>query len=101
VALVTDGRLSGASGKVLSAIHVSPEASLGGPLSRVRSGDVIRIDAVANRLQVLIEDHELAAREPARQALEREPQTNMQELFGFFRRAVSDSTTGASVFGVN
>jgi phosphogluconate dehydratase len=101
VALVTDGRLSGASGKVLSAIHVAPEASLGGPLSRVRSGDVIRIDAVANRLQVLIEDHQLTAREPARQALEREPQTNMGELFGFFRRAVSDSTTGASVFGVN
>ena len=101
VALVTDGRLSGASGKVLSAIHVSPEASLGGPLARVRMGDLIRIDAVANRLEVLVEDRELAARVPAQQNLDRVPQTNMQELFGFFRRAVSDSTTGASIFGVN
>ena len=54
VALVTDGRMSGASGKVPAAIHVSPEAAAGGPLARVRDGDVIRLDSVAGTLQVLV-----------------------------------------------
>ncbi len=56
VALVTDGRMSGASGKVPSAIHVSPEAAVGGPLSRVRDGDVIRVDATAGTIDVLEAD---------------------------------------------
>ncbi|OIP18211.1 MAG: phosphogluconate dehydratase [Comamonadaceae bacterium CG2_30_59_20] len=63
VALVTDGRMSGASGKVPAAIHVSPEAAAGGPLARVRDGDVIRLDANAGLLQVLIPDADWAARE--------------------------------------
>ncbi len=63
VALVTDGRMSGASGKVPAAIHVSPEASAGGPLARVRDGDVIRLDAPAGTLQVLVADEVWAARE--------------------------------------
>ncbi|MDD2924269.1 phosphogluconate dehydratase [Rhodoferax sp.] len=63
VALVTDGRMSGASGRVPSAIHVSPEAAAGGPLAKVRDGDVIRLDAVAGTLQVLVPEDELAARE--------------------------------------
>jgi len=63
VALVTDGRMSGASGKVPAAIHVSPEAAAGGPLARVRDGDVIRLDANAGLLQVLVPDAEWDARE--------------------------------------
>jgi len=62
VALVTDGRMSGASGKVPAAIHVSPEAANGGPLARVRDGDVIRLDAVTGELQVLVPGAEWAAR---------------------------------------
>ena len=62
VALVTDGRMSGASGKVPAAIHVSPEAAAGGPLAKVRDGDVIRLDANAETLQVLVSDAEWAAR---------------------------------------
>jgi len=65
VALVTDGRMSGASGKVPAAIHVSPEAASGGPLARVLDGDVIRLDAVAGTLQVLVEEADWAARTPA------------------------------------
>ena len=62
VALVTDGRMSGASGKVPAAIHVSPEAAAGGPLAKVRDGDVIRLDALTGELKVLIDDAEWAAR---------------------------------------
>jgi phosphogluconate dehydratase len=57
VALVTDGRMSGASGKVPAAIHVSPEALAGGPLAKVRDGDLIRLDAVAGTLQALVDAH--------------------------------------------
>ncbi|AYQ28800.1 MULTISPECIES: phosphogluconate dehydratase [unclassified Polaromonas] len=62
VALVTDGRMSGASGKVPAAIHVSPEAAAGGALAKVRDGDVIRVDAVTGELKVLVADAEWAAR---------------------------------------
>ncbi|MGA8786908.1 MAG: phosphogluconate dehydratase [Polaromonas sp.] len=62
VALVTDGRMSGASGKVPAAIHVSPEAAAGGPLAKVRDGDVIRVDALTGKLQVLVAEAEWAAR---------------------------------------
>ncbi|MEF7612393.1 phosphogluconate dehydratase [Aquincola sp. MAHUQ-54] len=62
VALVTDGRMSGASGKVPAAIHVSPEALAGGPLARVVDGDIIRLDATAGVLDVLVDDATWAAR---------------------------------------
>ncbi|WP_411886520.1 phosphogluconate dehydratase [Polaromonas sp. YR568] len=62
VALVTDGRMSGASGKVPAAIHVSPEAAAGGPLARVRDGDVVRVDALTGELKVLVAEAEWAAR---------------------------------------
>ena len=65
VALVTDGRMSGASGKIPAAIHVSPEAAAGGPLAKVRDGDLIRLDAVAGTLAVLLPEDEWAAREVA------------------------------------
>ncbi len=66
VALVTDGRMSGASGKVPAAIHVSPEAAAGGPLAKVRTGDVVRVDAVAGHLSVRVAPGEWAARTPDR-----------------------------------
>ncbi len=65
VALVTDGRMSGASGKIPAAIHVSPEAAAGGPLAKVRDGDLIRLDSVAGTLAVLLPEDEWAARETA------------------------------------
>jgi len=65
VALVTDGRMSGASGKIPAAIHVSPEAAAGGPLAKVRDGDLIRLDAIAGTLAVLLPEDEWAARETA------------------------------------
>ncbi len=65
VALVTDGRMSGASGKVPAAIHVSPEAAAGGPLAKLRDGDVVRLDGVAGTLQAKVSDAEWAARENA------------------------------------
>ena len=98
VALVTDGRMSGASGKVPAAIHVSPEALAGGPLARVRTGDLIRLDADAGVLQALVDDATWAAREPA--ALEPE-QAEIhahdlgRELFAGMRRNVRSAEEGA------
>src|SRR5690606_30931986 len=66
VALVTDGRMSGASGKVPAAIHLSPEAIDGGPIARVRDGDILRLDARTGTLEALVDPQEWAAREPAR-----------------------------------
>ena len=62
VALVTDGRMSGASGKVPAAIHVTPEALDGGPIGKVRDGDMVRLDAEAGTLEVLVSPEELKAR---------------------------------------
>ena len=62
VALVTDGRMSGASGKVPSAIHISPEAALGGPLARVRDGDLLLLDATEGRLEAMVPEAVWAAR---------------------------------------
>ncbi len=64
IALVTDGRLSGASGKVPSAIHVTPEAYDGGLLAKVRDGDIIRVNGQTGELTLLVDEAELAAREP-------------------------------------
>jgi len=98
VALVTDGRMSGASGKVPAAIHVSPEALGGGPLARVIDGDVIRLDAVAGTLQVLVTDVEWAARVPAErsQALAEAHGTGFgRTLFAGMRRNVTTAEEGA------
>jgi phosphogluconate dehydratase len=65
VALVTDGRMSGASGKVPAAIHVSPEAAAGGPLALLRDGDVVRLDAVAGTLQAQVDPQAWSQRQPA------------------------------------
>ena len=97
VALVTDGRMSGASGKIPAAIHVCPEAFDGGPLARVRDGDIVRVDGVAGTLTVKLDAAEMADREipPA-------PTGNDlgcgRELFGFLRMALSPAEQGASAF---
>ena len=98
VALVTDGRMSGASGKVPAAIHVSPEALAGGPLARLRDGDVIRLDAVAGTLAALVDSAEWAARTPATlQADQAEINAHDlgRELFGGMRRTVRSAEEGA------
>ncbi|MCV4341013.1 phosphogluconate dehydratase [Pseudomonas capsici] len=97
VALVTDGRMSGASGKIPAAIHVCPEAFDGGPLALVRDGDVIRVDGVKGTLQVLIEASELGARQPAVSQLDSGVGCG-RELFGFMRMAFSSAEQGASAF---
>lgn len=97
VALVTDGRLSGASGKVPAAIHVSPEASAGGMLARVHTGDVITLDAVAGSLNVQVPAHEFAQRTPA--VAPRLPAGRGLTLFRALRAGVGDATAGASIFG--
>ncbi|MEE1869414.1 MULTISPECIES: phosphogluconate dehydratase [Pseudomonas] len=97
VALVTDGRMSGASGKIPAAIHVCPEAFDGGPLARVRDGDIVRVDGVAGTLTVQLDAAELADRE-----LPPAPTGNDlgcgRELFGFLRMALSPAEQGASAF---
>src|SRR5579859_5471776 len=88
VALVTDGRMSGASGKIPAAIHVTPEAADGGPLALVQDGDLLRLDAEAGTLDLLVEPAALAARIPARHDPTRSAAGTGRELFGVFRRAV-------------
>jgi len=95
VALVTDGRMSGASGKVPAAIHVSPEAAVGGPLARLRDGDIIRLDAGAGTLEVLADG--FAAREPVIADLSANRHGVGRELFEVFRRSVGPATEGAAV----
>jgi len=98
VALVTDGRMSGASGKVPAAIHVTPEALSGGPLGKVRSGDVIRLDAVAGTLDALVDDATWKSRETAAISA-RQADGNVhglgRELFGGMRRNVLTAEEGA------
>ncbi len=94
VALVTDGRMSGASGKVPAAIHVSPEAAAGGPLARLRDGDVVRLDAVAGTLTCLAPDFE--TRTPVVADLSANEFGIGRELFAAFRRNVGSADTGAA-----
>jgi phosphogluconate dehydratase len=98
VALVTDGRMSGASGKVPAAIHVCPEALAGGPLARLRDGDPVRVDALAGRLEALVDGAEWAAREPATidpAQAELNGHDLGRELFAGMRRNVSSAEQGA------
>ncbi|WP_051485471.1 phosphogluconate dehydratase [Nocardioides sp. J54] len=96
VAIVTDGRMSGASGKVPAAIHVTPEAAVGGPLARVRDGDVITLDAGAGVLHV---EADLAHREPTGAAPSGAAWAGTgRELFAAFRATVGPADEGASVF---
>ncbi|MDQ1902347.1 phosphogluconate dehydratase [Paracoccus sp. WLY502] len=95
VALLTDGRMSGASGKVPAAIHISPEASVGGPLARIQDGDLIRLDAISGTIDCLARDFE------ARPAAMHDPATSSEgmgrELFAAFRAVAGPATEGAGV----
>jgi phosphogluconate dehydratase len=97
VALVTDGRMSGASGKVPAAIHLWPEAAEGGPLARVRDGDWIELDAEAGVLKVELSDAALASRPVAAMANMGHERGVGRELFAGFRRSVGVAEAGASV----
>ncbi|WP_438333732.1 phosphogluconate dehydratase [Edwardsiella tarda] len=96
VALVTDGRLSGASGKVPSAIHVTPEAYAGGLLAKVRDGDRVRVDGRNGTLTLLVDEAELAARSEARPDLSVLHDGSGRELFHPLREQLSGAEEGAS-----
>ena len=95
VALVTDGRMSGASGKVPAAIHLCPEALDGGLIAKVQTGDMLSLDAESGELSLLISDEELAKRELAIFAQAKHHEGMGRELFGAMRRNLSTSNTGA------
>ncbi|MGR3762150.1 phosphogluconate dehydratase [Roseobacteraceae bacterium NS-SX3] len=97
VALVTDGRMSGASGKVPAAIHVVPEALDGGPIAKVRDGDLLLLDAVAGTLEILTDG--VLDRAPATADLASYQHGTGREMFALFRRSVSSADHGATVFG--
>jgi phosphogluconate dehydratase len=98
VALVTDGRMSGASGKVPAAIHVSPEVMHGGPLGKLRDGDLVRLDAVAGTLDALVDAQTWAARDHAALS-DAQSEVNGhglgRELFAGMRRNVLSAEQGA------
>ncbi|MCK1968639.1 MULTISPECIES: phosphogluconate dehydratase [Franconibacter] len=96
IALVTDGRLSGASGKVPSAIHVTPEAWDGGLLAKVRDGDLIRVNGQTGELQLLVDDEELARRESYHPDLSAQRVGMGRELFGALREKLSGAEQGAT-----
>jgi phosphogluconate dehydratase len=99
VALVTDGRMSGASGKVPAAIHVTPEALEGGAIGKVRNGDLVRLDAEAGTLEVLVEAAELKTRIAPRIDLSENTHGFGRELFAGFRELALRADHGASAFG--
>ncbi len=95
VALLTDGRMSGASGKVLAAIHVTPEAASGGSLARLREGDIVRLDADAGTMDVLLDATTWAARTPLALDLAGNREGCGRELFGLMRHHVGAAEDGA------
>ena len=98
VAIVTDGRMSGASGKIPAAIHLTPEAAAGGPLAKVRDGDIIRLNATVGMVNVLVDEDEWAEREVA-ELPDSKRHSNAhgmgRELFGGMRRNVLSAEEGA------
>lgn len=97
VALVTDGRMSGASGKVLAVVHLSPESAAGGGLAKLRDGDIVALDVGAGTLQAMVEENEWADRTAASMP-EIEQNSIGRQLFSWMRNIVSTSETGASIF---
>ena len=97
VALVTDGRMSGASGKVPAAIHLAPEAAAGGDIAKLRDGDLVRLDAEAATLNVLMDAAEFAARPVAQADLSGNAEGIGREMFDVFRQGVGAADTGAAV----
>jgi phosphogluconate dehydratase len=98
VALVTDGRMSGASGKVPAAIHVTPEALDGGLIGKIRNGDRIRLDAAKGTLDVMVSASELASRGDDRPDLSGNEHGMGRELFANFRAIAGRADAGAGVF---
>lgn len=101
VALVTDGRMSGASGAVPAAIHLTPEAIEGGLISKIQQGDLVRLDAESGELTLLVEPQELAGRQPAKPDLTVSHSGMGRELFTNFRAQFSGAEAGASVLFSN
>ena len=102
VALVTDGRMSGASGKVPAAIHLCPEALDGGLIAKINTGDMILLDGETGQLTLLVDEAELLKRENATFRVNGHHQGMGRELFGFMRRNLSSAETGAcSLFDEN
>jgi phosphogluconate dehydratase len=99
VALVTDGRMSGASGKVPAAIHVTPECLAGGPLGKLREGDLVRLDAVSGELLAKVPEAEWAQRESATADLSVHCHGLGRELFANFRAQATGAEEGATTFG--
>lgn len=98
VAIVTDGRMSGASGKIPAAIHLTPEASAGGPLAKVRDGDIIRLNATVGMVNVLVDEDEWAEREVAELSDHKRHNNSHgfgRELFGGMRKNVLSAEEGA------
>ena len=98
MALVTDGRMSGASGKVPAAIHVTPEAADGGPIAWVRDGDMIRLDAEAGVLEALVDPADVGGARARHGRPHRYHHGVGRELFAAFRAHVGAADTGASIF---
>ena len=98
VALVTDGRMSGASGKIPSAIHMSPEAARGGPLAKVRDGDVIAYDSEKGTLDINVDSATFDAREPAQFRPNESSMGLGREMFTYFRQFAGTADAGASQF---
>jgi phosphogluconate dehydratase len=96
VALVTDGRMSGSSGKVPAAIHLSPECLTGGPLAKLRDGDLVRLDAQAGKLEVLVAETDWNTRTPAQPDLSGNVYGWGRELFGLFRQYARTAEEGGS-----
>ncbi|MBM3618256.1 MAG: phosphogluconate dehydratase [Alphaproteobacteria bacterium] len=100
VALVTDGRMSGASGKVPAAIHITPEAVRGGVIAKIRDGDIVRVDGKTGELTVKVPAEELAAREPSNPDISAKHHGMGRELFAPMRHAVTQAEDGASFLGL-
>jgi phosphogluconate dehydratase len=96
VALVTDGRMSGSSGKVPAAIHLSPECLTGGPLAKLREGDLVRLDVPAGKLEALVAETDWNMRTPAQPDLSGNAYDWGRELFGLFRQYARTAEEGGS-----
>jgi len=96
VALLTDGRMSGASGKVPAAIHMYPECINGGPLAKVRNGDIIHLDIMAGVVNILVDEEEFNGRIPDQSSADNHHIGMGRELFGGFRLGATTAETGAS-----
>ncbi len=101
VALVTDGRMSGASGKVPAAIHLCPEAKDGGAISLIRDGDPLLLDCIQGKLELLVESEILSQRRPTTQQIKNNQQGMGRELFKVFRNQVSSAEQGATIFDLD